>query len=179
MQAIIYIPITLSKRDACSVRAGTRALSKLEAFIHDYRMQQDTLESEGKAIDKNSTSPLQDLPSSSVSYQVEQVSSRYRRNDWEVHERGLWACDVWSRIKQVVLILPVQKWAALLKLEGLKLKIQQREIALSTTGRRAVGLLPRDVVDMRHVYRFKKSALQRNILRVTKNTETISGSGSS
>lgn len=81
------------------------------------------------------------LPCSSDSYHVEQVSSRYRRNDWEVHERGLWACEPWSRMEQVVLILSVQKWAALLKLEGLKLKIQQREMALSTTGRRAVGSL--------------------------------------
>lgn len=44
-------------------------------------------------------------------------------------------------MEQVVLILPVQEWAALIKLEGLKLKIQQREMALSTTGRRAGDLL--------------------------------------
>lgn len=29
---------------------------------------------------------------------VEQVSSGYRRNDGEVHARGLWACEAWNRL---------------------------------------------------------------------------------
>ena len=48
MQAIIYIPIALPMCDACSIGAGTQALSKLEAFIHNCKTQQDPLESEGK-----------------------------------------------------------------------------------------------------------------------------------
>lgn len=48
VQAINYIPIALPTHDTYSIRAGTQALGKLETFIHNCKMQQDPLESEGK-----------------------------------------------------------------------------------------------------------------------------------
>lgn len=40
-------------------------------------------------------------------------------------------------------------------------------------------LLPKDVVDMRSLHRFKESSQKRNSKTVTKYIRTVSGSGSS
>lgn len=104
--------------------------------------------------------------------QVTQVSSGWRRNDWEVDERPV--SSVGAGMGQPLQSRPMQEQAELP--EASYPRNQQREMALHAPG---LGtFLPKGVVD-RSLHGFKESSWKRNPLRVTKYIETISGSGSS